>query len=237
MAQRPQLTENGIQYEVTGLSKSFWTDAYYYLISATWLNLFLIAFAGYLVVNLLFATLYWLGGNGIDNAEPGSFADAFYFSVQTFSTIGYGSMSPNTTYSHILVTIESFIGVIAVALATGLIFAKFSRPNARVVFSEVLPIHRRNGVPTLHIRAVNQRRNRIINAKATLSVLVRETSPEGHTFNRFHSVELVRDTMPLFAITWVLMHELNENSPLRKLYEADELDRVSMLLNFDRRDR
>ena len=115
----------------------------------------------------------------IDNAGPGSFADAFFFSVQTMATIGYGVMSPATRYANLLVTIESLLGMASFAVAAGLIFARFSRPTARVLFSRVAVVTPFNGVPTLMFRCANERRNQIFEAQVHVDFAREETSAEG----------------------------------------------------------
>ena len=201
-------------YRLTGISQAPLSDIYYLLISKPWPWLLATAFVGYLVINGGFALLYWLGGDGIQGAQPGSFLDAFYFSVQTFSTVGYGVLSPKTPYAHALATAESFAGMLAVAVGTGIIFAKFSRPSARVTFSDVMVVHPRNGVPTLQFRVANQRRNEIFAAHMNVHVLMEETTAEGHRMRRMHKLVLEREEMPVFTVAWNALHPLDGASPL-----------------------
>jgi len=172
--------EGRFNYEVYGAPLRPLSDMYYFLLSASWGRLLVLAFLAYVLINILFAVLFVLGGDCIENAEPGSFADAFWFSIQTFSTIGYGSMSPTTPYAHVLVTVESFAGLIGVAVGTGLIFAKFARPSARVAFSKQIVVYQRNGVPCLSFRLSNERGSRIVGARLSANVLLEEVSDEGH---------------------------------------------------------
>ncbi|MGH6969022.1 MAG: ion channel, partial [Stellaceae bacterium] len=148
-----------------GLSR---TDIYHSLLTVPWRGFFALLAGAYGLFNVVFALLYLLQGGSVANAKPHSFADAFFFSVQTMATIGYGDMHPATLYANILVTIEVLLGLTGFALATGLIFARFSRPTARVIFSDVAVISRYDGVPTLMFRAANQRRNRILEASVNL---------------------------------------------------------------------
>ncbi|NET73983.1 MAG: ATP-sensitive inward rectifier potassium channel 10 [Sphaerospermopsis sp. SIO1G2] len=202
------------QWEITGLDRKMFMDLYYYLIAAPWSTLLGLAFGGYLIINFFFAALYFFGLDGIANAQPDSFSDAFFFSVQTFSTIGFGAMSPQTPYTHLLVTIESFAGLVAVALGTGLIFAKFARPTAAVKFSKKMLIHNRDGVPHLHLRFANQRVSEIYNVRIGVSVLVDEYTSEGHNIRRNHRLPLQAEDVPLFTLNWTAMHKIDENSPL-----------------------
>ena len=219
------------EFEVSGLYNiPFITDAYYSMLSATWGQLFLYGFLAYVVINLIFGTLYWVQLDAVVNSG-GSWAESFYFSVQTFSTIGYGSMSPNSTWAHTLVTLESFIGLVAVAMGTGLVFAKFSRPSARINFSKTMVIHYRNGVKTLNFRIANERASsRIINAKLRLSVLLTTYTDEGHEVRRFYPLKLVRDEMPMFALMLNVFHEVDEDSPFYNMTPEEYHNNVGIFV-------
>lgn len=194
------------------------SELYHFLMVAPW-PLFLGLVAGvYVITNFVFATLFRLGGDCIANATPGSFADAFFFSVQTLATIGYGSMAPATTYAHILVTVEALFGLIVAAMSTGLMFAKFARPTARVQFSDVALITPRNGKPHLVFRVANVRGNQIVEATLRLIMMRFEVTAEGERLRRILDLPLVRAQNPIFALTWTVMHEIDEKSPL---YQAD----------------
>lgn len=166
-------------------------------------------------INALFALAYLLGGNGIANASPGSFWDAFFFSVQTLGAIGYGAMYPTTAYAHSLVTLEALTSILFTALVTGLAFARFSLPSVRVMFSEVAVVTPYNGIPTLMIRAANQRRNKILEAKLQMYFLRDEISTEGTAIRRIYTLPLLRDHTPSFTLPWTAMHPIDENSPLQ----------------------
>src|SRR5262249_54012974 len=118
----------------SGLENGAFRDVYHFLLTTSWPRLVTILVAAYLGGNALFAVAYWLQPGSLENARPGSFTDAFFFSVDTMATIGYGNMVPRTLLANVLVTIEAFVGLLGLALMTGLIFAKFSRPTARVLF-------------------------------------------------------------------------------------------------------
>src|SRR5262245_5300069 len=132
-------------------------DLYHVLLTASWPRLVLSVAACYVVGNTLFALGYLLDPGGIEHARTGSFGDAFFFSIQTMSTIGYGRMVPRSLFANVLVMIEALAGVFGLALMTGLIFAKFSRPSARVLFSRVAVITQWDGVPSLLFRMANAR--------------------------------------------------------------------------------
>jgi len=189
-------------------------DFYHHLLMVSPWTLFLILVATYIGFNLLFGALYVLQPGGIANAAPGSFPDAFFFSVQTMATIGYGDMHPATLYTNLLVTAEVLLGMTGLALATGLVFARFSRPTARVMFSRVAVVTLHDGVPTLMFRAANQRGNQILNAEVSVSLARQMTSQEGIVMRRFQELKLVRSRSPLFALSWTVMHPIDELSPL-----------------------
>jgi inward rectifier potassium channel len=191
-----------------------WDDLYHHLFTMPMPQLLGLIGVGFLMANMLFAWAYLLGGDCIENAEPGSFSDAFFFSVQTLATIGYGAMYPRTAYANTLVVLEVFLGLLGVAMATGLMFARFSQPTARVLFSKVAVICPYNKVPTLMFRAANQRSNLIVEASINVSILLPEITPEGHTIRRLYDLKLTRSRNPLFLLSWMVMHPIDEQSPL-----------------------
>jgi inward rectifier potassium channel len=198
-----------------GLPSRPFEDTYHHLLTLTWLELIGFIAATFLVTNSFFACAYLLQDNNIQNARPGSFLDAFFFSVQTMATIGYGSMYPTTDYANFLVTIEAIIGLLSTALATGLVFARFARPTARVLFSEVAVVTTTQlGIPTLMFRAANQRWNQIVEAQIRVTLARDEKSGNGEYMRRLYDLKLVRNMTPVFAVTWTVMHVIDPDSPL-----------------------
>lgn len=197
-----------------GLPRRQLDDLYHWLLTRRWVTLFALLALGYVGTNALFALGYWLEPGSLENARPGSFWDAFFFSVQTMATIGYGKMVPRTPLANALVTLEALLGLLGFAMATGLIFAKFARPTARVLWSRVAAISPRDGVPSLMFRMANERGNWI--ADATLHVvLVRdERTLEGEPVRRFHDLALSRHRSATFALTWTAIHPITGASPL-----------------------
>ncbi len=190
-------------------------DLYHGLLTVPWRGFFGVLSLAYLGFNVVFAALYLLSGDGIGNARPGSFADAFFFSIQTMATIGYGQMYPQSLAANLLVCLEVLLGMSGLALATGVIFARFSRPTARVLFSRIAVVASYDGVPTLMFRAANQRRNdQILEAQVSVSLLRDEQTSEGTAMRRFHDLALMRARSPMFALTWMVMHRIDERSPL-----------------------
>ncbi len=213
MAQRTSVRVVGTDVERIGVSRTPLTDLYHFLLSSPWWVLFLLILVAYLVSNAAFATCYLLDG-GIENARPGSFRDAYFFSVQTMATIGYGRMVPVSTLSNIVVTLEALFGLVTLALATGLMFAKFSRPRARVLFSRYAVIGMRDGVRSLMVRLANERATGLVEANLRLVVLRDEKTLEGEPLRRFHTLHLTRGASAVFALSWTVVHPIDESSPL-----------------------
>lgn len=193
---------------------SYWRDPYHLLLTISWPGFIALTSLGYVVINALFSLAYLAGGNCIANARPGNFLDAFFFSVQTLASIGYGAMYPRTTYANAVVTIEALIGLLAVAVGTGLSFARFSRPSALVIFSRMAVIAPHDGVPTLIFRTANQRHNQILEAEVRVRLVRDEVNAEGQFMRRFYDLQLVRNQNPVFSLTWTVMHQIDELSPL-----------------------
>ncbi|MEO7034775.1 MAG: ion channel [Polyangiaceae bacterium] len=214
------------RFDVRNLDQRWFTDMYHYMLAVTWRRLLALFFAVYIGTNAVFAFLFWVGGNDISNARPGSYADAFWFSVQTYATIGYGGMAPASTYAHVLVTLEAFVGMMAMALGTGIVFSKFSRPKARVAFSDNIVVHVRNGRPVLEFRVANQRRGSLSDGLMKFSVVKDEVTAEGQPMRRGHPLELERSQMPVLSLAWNLIHVLDEKSPLYG-FAPDRVERIS----------
>ena len=192
-------------------------DFYHRALRISWPAFLGLLVCGFLAINALFAALYLLGAEPVAGARAGSFADHFFFSVQTFATIGYGAMYPRTLYAHALVTIEALLGLISVGLVAALAFARFSLPRSRIRFSAVAVVSNFEGERTLMIRAANARFNSIINAQAQITLLRSETTLEGQRMRRFHDLTLERARTPMFALSWLIRHKLEAPSPLAAL--------------------
>ncbi len=197
-----------------GIRPRLLRDLYFSLLRMSWPRLIVLLFAAYLAIIALFALAYLVDSEAIAGARPGRFSDAFFFSVETLATIGYGVFSPKSLYAHMLVTVEAFIGILAAALVTGLAFAKFSRPTAKVVFSERAVIGRFNGRSALMVRMANARTSQIAEAQVRVTLLRDEVTSEGAWMRRFYDLPLTRSWTPVFALTWTAMHIIDEASPL-----------------------
>jgi inward rectifier potassium channel len=168
----------------------------------------------WLTINLAFAWLYWLSPGDVVNTTPGSFADVFFFSIETLATVGYGVMAPATLYGHIVSAAEIVTGMAFTAIFTGLLFVRFSRPKAKILFADDAVVTNRNGKPTLMVRVVNGRVTMMSNANARLFMLLGETTAEGTFFRRVHELHLLQSHLPLFVMPWTLMHVIDQASPL-----------------------
>ena len=215
-ARAPRIISRGRADEVLaiGLYRPWFRDLYHFALRIPWWRFLLSGIALYVVVNALFALLYLIPGDHIANARPGSFVDAFFFSIQTMATVGYGQLWPATFYGNLIVTLETGVGLMLLAVATGLVFARFSRPTARVLFSRVAIVAPHNGVLTLSFRAANLRHNQILQAEIGVVLLRDEQTQEGETIRRFYDLKLARHRSPVFAMTFTVMHPIDHDSPL-----------------------
>jgi len=190
------------------------TDLYHTVLTMPVAGLLLLLAGAYLSINVVFGLLYMVVPGSITNARPGAFLDAFFFSVQTLSTVGFGDKSPHGLYADSIVTLESFFGLLNIAITTGLVFARVSKPTARVLFSRVAIVTQFDGVQTLMFRAANQRGNQVLEAQVTVNMARQVTTVEGHTMRAFVDLQVVRARSPLFLLSWTIMHRLDETSPL-----------------------
>ena len=200
------------QLRRANLRASWHHDLYHRSLMLPWWVFLMLGCSVYLLVNVIFAGLYMLEPGSIAGAS-GRFPDAFFFSIQTIATIGYGVMSPATFWCNVLVTVETMTGLVFLALATGVTFARISRPTARVMFADVAVVAPYNGNPTLSFRLGNERRSQILEADVAVVLLRYETSTEGETMRRFYDLPLVRSHTPIFALTFTVMHSIDKHSP------------------------
>ena len=203
-----------------GVATPIFGDFYHHAMTLSWPAFFASVASVFFTLNLGFAALYVLGEAPVANAHPG-FADLFFFSIETLATVGYGDMHPQTLYGHTVATVEIFTGMSILAVMTGLVFARFSRPRARVLFSEVAAIGVYDGRRTLMLRIANARGNTIVEAQARLWMTRQETTKEGQSRRRFIELPLERAENPLFALSWTIYHVVDEASPLRDMEPRD----------------
>lgn len=220
---RPALTrllqsESGeMNVQAKGMPSRNLADSYHTLLRTTWPRLIGLLIAVFLAINVVFAVFYTLDRDGISTAQapnvPSLYLKMFFFSVDTMATIGYGNMYPVSTLANALVVVQVVIGILFTAFATGIAFARFSRPTARILFSKVAVVQETEGPPLLMFRAANQRHNLIYEAEVRVSVLADE-NVLGTTYRRFQDLTLERSSNPLFTLSWTIMHRIDQDSPL-----------------------
>ena len=210
------LPQDDTGIDVVNAPHDLWGDLYHELLRAPWWLTILSIAALVLAINVFFAIVYLLTG-GIANARHGSFADAFFFSVQTVGTIGYGAMYPQSLGANLAVTAESIISLVALALATGIVFTKFSVPVAKLEFARHAVLYVQDGIRTLAVRVANRRGNFIVEAQVHVTFLRAETTQEGMFFYRLYDLKLVRDRTSALGRSWTILHRIEGDSPLRDL--------------------
>jgi inward rectifier potassium channel len=214
-----------------GLHLNFWADISHRCMTASWPAFIAGAALVFVAFNALFAGLYWIGDQPISNVPGGAYIDYLYFSIETLSTAGYGDMHPQSHYGHFISAIELFTGIFSMSLMTGLVFARFARPNARLLFADNPVVSQNDGKPTLMVRFANERHNIIGNATARLWLLRNEVSQEGRSHRRFYELPLLRNEHPALALSWTLYHVLDEESPLYGLSPDDlEASKVTLVV-------
>lgn len=193
------------------------SDPYHLVLTLSWPRFFAALVLIFILVNLIFGTAYWLLPGSVVNARESNFFDYFFFSIETLATVGYGVMSPASFTAHLVAAVEILTGMVGIAITTGLVFARFSKPTARILFSNRAIIRDFDGARVLMLRMANERHNRIVEATATLSLVRIEVNPQGESFVRIHDLSLVRERTPVFALTWTLIHTIDARSPLHGL--------------------
>ena len=220
-----------------GISRYDWADPYRIAVDLSWPQFIVGLVAVYVSVILAFGVLYTLVPGCVANARPGVLSDHFFFSLETLATVGYGYMYPATLYGHCVAAAEILTGLAFTAILTGLIFVRFSKPRAKFLFADHPVVTRHNGAPTLMLRIGNGRAAVLAEARVRISVLKSEISQEGASFRRTHELALVRSSLPVFPLTWTMMHEINAESPLAGLTaEAFMASDVRLFVSFEARD-
>jgi inward rectifier potassium channel len=220
MERRPfSVKTEGADYEirVVGARPTPLRDFYHALLRASWWATVGAISGAYLAANALFAAAFMVTGGvagGLEHAGAASFRDAFFFSVQTMGTIGYGAMFPRSTAANVVVVVESIVSLLLTALATGLVFAKFSRSRARFMFTRQVTISPMNGAPTLTLRLGNERGNQIVDAHIRMVLTRTERTSEGRTFYRMLDLVPTRDRVPALSRSWTVLHRIDATSPL-----------------------
>ena len=202
----------------SGVREKPLVDFYHRMMRVSWPHFFLYIFIIFFIFNCFFAFAFEvLSPDGIANIPQKNFWYYFFFSVQTSASIGYGHYHPNSELANLLVSIEAFGGLLMNALITGLVFSRFSRPAARILFSQNMLWVNYFGKPALMMRLGNARTNRIYEGRAKWVFLKDEVTPEGDRYRKMLDLKLVRDTTSVFALSWTLIHVIDETSPLKDI--------------------
>jgi inward rectifier potassium channel len=235
MPRKPRVTtETGVS--VIGAPRTTLRDFYYLFLKVRWSLAIGVIVVAYLALNAIFACAY-LAAGGVANARAGSFFDALCFSVETMGTVGYGWMYPTSAAANTIMIVESVTSLIVTAVATGLVFAKFSRSSARVVFSKHAVIGPMDGVPTLMLRVGNERGNQILEATIRVSMVRTETTKEKVKFYRMYDLRLSRERSPAMQRSWIVLHAIDKHSPLYgatpESVSRDEIEVIATLVGTD----
>jgi len=211
--------------ERKGLGLRASLSLYYSLLTMSWPRFLLVGLAGYLLINALFATGYYLFGPDALAGDEGSavggrWLQSFFFSVHTISAIGYGHIVPTSLSANMLMTVEAVAGLFGLALGTGLIFARFSRPLAGIVFSRHAIIAPYQGIKAFEFRVANRRRNQIVDVEARV-IFARLDKTDGLIRRVFDELELERRRVSFFPLSWTVVHPIDEKSPLYGLNRQD----------------
>lgn len=227
----------GFQLFSTGAARFDLSDPFHFIATISWPAFFACLLGTELLLNTLFALLYVAVPGAIANVRTGNIADAFFFSIETLATVGYGTMVPASLYGHIVSSLEIVTGMVYAAVMTGVVFIRFSKPRPKLVYSERPVIAHYNGAPTLMIRVANGRTHPLTDASVRLYALITERTPEGQIFRGAKQLTLARPHFPLFALIWTLMHRIDESSPLYGCTpESMAADAVRLMLIFEARD-
>jgi inward rectifier potassium channel len=189
-------------------------DPYHRILTLPWRVFFLISVVAFLLLNVLFAFLYMQDPGGIANLNSERFLDYFFFSVESISTIGYGHTYPASDYTHWVMSLQVFVGVMNIAIATGVVFAKVSLPTNKIIFSDKILLTDHDGQLSLVFRAANERNNQIVDAKVSLNLIWNEKTKEGIPISRFKTLWVENRHTPMFALSWMIHHKVNGDSPL-----------------------
>ncbi|WP_428329618.1 ion channel [Mucilaginibacter sp.] len=199
---------------------------YHTLITMSWGKFWLLVVSCYMTINVVFAFIYMsFGPNSLDgtsgNTHFSHFMDAFFFSAQTISTVGYGHISPKGMGTNSVAALESMMGLLAFALATGLLYGRFSRPSAQIIFSKNILVapYLENGRGVM-FRLANLRRNMLIDLEIEIIFSYNETV-DGKTTRRFYPLEVERSKVSVLTLNWTIVHPLDANSPLSGMSKED----------------
>ena len=223
---QPLVNKDGtVNVKRKGLSIFNTSNNYHSLITMSWTKFWLLVLIGYIIVNVIFAFIYVATGlhlDGIEGTSPfARFLDALFFSAQTISTVGYGHISPKGITTNSIAALESMMGLLAFALATGLLYGRFSRPTAKIIYSKnILVAPYLDDQRGLMFRLVNKRRNILLELEIEI-IFSFNDRVDGKTIRRFYPLEVERKYVSLLSLNWTVVHPLDENSPIKDMTQED----------------
>ncbi len=217
-----------------GLNPLSALSLYHWLLTISWPMLLGFITVSYVAVNALFAFAFLLCGPGALQSSVGSFVGqpfyrAFFFSVYTFATIGYGNIIPVGAAANSLVAIEALIYILGIALTTGVIFSRFSRPSAKIVYSRNAIVAPYRNKTALEFRIANGRSSQLIEVQIQV-ILTKIEQGAGTTVRKFYDLDLERNRVVFFALSWTVVHPIDPSSPMWGLTKKDLLDADAEIL-------
>lgn len=211
------------------------------LVTMTWQRLFFYAFLAHIVMNLLFSALYWVTGGvaclgGMENNEKFGFSDIFFFSTQTFTTVGYGHIHPICLSSNLISSVESFVGWLFFSVVTGLFYTKFTQPRVEVALSPTAVFDNFMGGYAFKFMLANEYENKLVDVEVTLDLIKLELVEKRYK-KRFYKLFLVRSKIPFLSVPWTVVHPIDEKSPLwgltREEFNASSMEFFVQVKVFD----
>jgi len=197
---------------------SNWKDTYKYLVEISWFRFLILLFSAYVLLNIIFSSLYLLVGyeniTGINDQSESVFMQVFFFSVQTFTTVGYGVMAPSGMGTQVLASVEAFTGFLSFSLMTGLLYGRFSRPVAKIIFSSSAIIAPYKDKTSLQVKIANERDNVLMEVKAKIILVYDKTESDGTLKKQYFKLPLEISNISLLPLSWTLVHPIDEDSPL-----------------------
>ncbi|WP_108868289.1 ion channel [Aquimarina aquimarini] len=206
------------------------SESYNYLISISWTRFFLWVILGYTLINSFFAIIYtFLGISQITEPTGDVFKDflnAFFFSAQTITTVGYGAMAPKGLLFGIISSFEALIGLLSFSFITGLLYGRFSRPRANIRFSSTMVLRAHNENDCIMFRLMSRNANVMIRPHIEATLILSQKNEDKKYINNFYNLKLERNSITYLPTTWTIVHPINESSPLKD-FDREELKKIN----------